>query len=70
MADDFTMLARKTSVPTPAMDRLFKHIDPSVEPIEEGSDQISIKWSGVWLGLGLLAGFLLLFVFTLKLTVG
>jgi len=70
MADDFTMLARKTSVPTPAMDRLFKHIDPSVEPIEEGSDQISIKLSGVWLGLGLLTGFLLLFVFTLKLTVG
>jgi 2-dehydropantoate 2-reductase len=70
MADDFTMLARKTSVPTPAMDRLFKHIDPSIEPIEEGSAQIPMNWKGVWVGLGMLTGLVLLLFFLFKMLFG
>ncbi len=46
LADDFKALARTTSVPTPAMDRLRTYIDPAVLPLPEGSAQISLKWAG------------------------
>jgi 2-dehydropantoate 2-reductase len=47
LADDFRALARTTSVPTPAMDRLYTYIDPAVPPLSEGSAQISLSWRGV-----------------------
>jgi hypothetical protein len=47
LADEFKALARTTSVPTPAIDRLSTYIDPAVAPISEGSAQISPSWRSV-----------------------
>jgi 2-dehydropantoate 2-reductase len=44
LADEFRILARTTSVPTPAMERLYTYIDPAVPPLPEGSAQISPSW--------------------------
>jgi 2-dehydropantoate 2-reductase len=59
IADEFRTLARKTSVPTPAMDRLYTYIDPATSPVPEGSARIPLNWRGVWLGLGGLAALVL-----------
>jgi len=47
LADEFRALARTTSVPTPALDRLYTYIDPGVAPISEGSAQIPLSWRSV-----------------------
>lgn len=59
IADEFRALARTTSVPTPAMDRLYTYIDPAVSPVPEGSARIPLNWRGVWIGLGGLAALVL-----------
>ncbi len=59
LADEFKALARATSVPTPALDRLYAYIDPAVPPVSEGNAQIPMDWRGVWVGLGVLAGLVL-----------
>ncbi len=46
LAAEFRTLAQTTSVPTPAMDRLYTYIDPAVPPLSEGSAQISPSWRG------------------------
>ena len=70
IADEFRVLARKTSVSTPAMDRLYTYIDPTVPSVSEGSAQIPMNWRGVWVGLGALLGLVLLLIFVLKLLLG
>jgi 2-dehydropantoate 2-reductase len=70
MVDEFRVLARKTSVSTPAMDRLYTYFDPTVTLIEEGSAQIPMKWSGMWIGLATLVGIVLIFVLILKILPG
>jgi len=60
IADEFRVLARSTSVPTSAMDHLYTYIDPDVQPVADGSAQIPMKWRGVWIELGLLAGLFLI----------
>ena len=47
LADEFRALARTTSVPTPAMDRLYTYIGPAVSPLPEGSAQIWPSWRGM-----------------------
>jgi 2-dehydropantoate 2-reductase len=47
LAGEFRTLARNTSVPTPAMDRLYTYIDPAVPPLPEGSAQIPLSWRSV-----------------------
>ncbi|MFC1975767.1 ketopantoate reductase family protein [Chloroflexota bacterium] len=47
LAGEFRALARTTSVPTPALDRLYTYIDPAVPPLPEGSTQISPSWRSV-----------------------
>jgi 2-dehydropantoate 2-reductase len=47
LADDFRALARTTSVPTPAVDRLYTYLDPAVPPLSEGSAQIPPSWRSV-----------------------
>jgi 2-dehydropantoate 2-reductase len=59
IADEFRALARTTSVPTPAMDRLYTYIDPATPPIPEGSAEIPLNWRSVWIGLGGLAALVL-----------
>ena len=55
VAAELRELARQTSIPTPAMDRLFVHIDRAAPPIPDGSAQIAMSLRGVWFGLGALA---------------
>jgi hypothetical protein len=47
LTDEFRVLARSTSIPTPAMDRLYTYIDPAVPTISEGSAQIPLSWRSV-----------------------
>jgi 2-dehydropantoate 2-reductase len=56
LADEFLVLAHQTTVPTPAMDRLFPYFDPATPLMPEGSAEIPLDWRGVWIGLVLLAG--------------
>jgi 2-dehydropantoate 2-reductase len=47
IADEFRSLARTTSVPTPAMDRLYTYINPAAPLLPEGSAQILPSWRSV-----------------------
>lgn len=40
IADEFRAIVAGTSVSTPAMERLYSHLDPSAEPIAEGSVEL------------------------------
>lgn len=65
IADEFRELAIKTSVPTPVIDRLYKYIDPKVEPVTDGSAEIPVNWSGMWIVLGALVGMVLMLILLL-----
>jgi 2-dehydropantoate 2-reductase len=67
LANEFRALARRTSVPTPASERLYTFFDPATPRMPEGSAEIPLDWRGVWLGLGALAGILGIFWFLLNL---
>lgn len=58
LADEFLVLARKTSVPTPAIDRLYAYFEPTTPLMPEGSSEIPLDWRGIWIGMGALAGIL------------
>ena len=45
IADEFRALARSTSVPTPAIDRLYTYIDPAKPPLPQGSAKKSPRWA-------------------------
>jgi 2-dehydropantoate 2-reductase len=52
LTDEFMALARKTSLPTPAIDRLYSHIDPQTPTVPEGQAQIPMRWDRLLLGVG------------------
>ncbi len=54
ICDEFKVLARSTSVPTPALERLYTYIDPDVQPVTDGSAQIAMNWRGVGIVLSAL----------------
>jgi 2-dehydropantoate 2-reductase len=56
LGDEFRALARRTSVPTPAIDRLATYLDPRVPPLPEGSNQLALDWQPLWAMGGALAG--------------
>jgi 2-dehydropantoate 2-reductase len=66
LADEFRALARRTSVPTPAIDQLYAYFDPATSRMPEGRAEIPLDWRGVWLGLSALAGILGIFWVVLK----
>jgi ketopantoate reductase len=47
LADEFIALARQTTVPTPAIDRLYAHFDPATPPMPAGSAEIPLDWRAV-----------------------
>ena len=55
LADEFIALKRQTSVPTPAMDRLYAYFDPATPLMPDGSAEIPMDWREVEIGLGMLA---------------
>jgi 2-dehydropantoate 2-reductase len=66
LADEFRALTQKTSVPTPAMDHLYTYLEPSVEPIADGSAGMPLRWSGVWMALAVPIGLALLLLLVLR----
>jgi ketopantoate reductase len=58
LTDEFIALARTTSLPTPAIDRLYPHIDPQTPTVPEGQAHIPMRWGRLLLGLGALAALL------------
>jgi hypothetical protein len=48
IADDFSELARRAGVETPAMDTLRSYLE-GAEPIADGSAEISVNWRSVWI---------------------
>ncbi len=67
LRNEFRALVHSASVPTPTMDQLRMYVDQMVPPVPEGSAEIPVDWRGVWVGLGALAGLVLLLIFLLKL---
>jgi ketopantoate reductase len=47
LTDEFLALARRTSVPTPAIDQLYPHLDPETPLVPEGSKEIPLRWGGL-----------------------
>jgi len=62
IADEFKVLARSSSIPTPAMNRLHAYIDPDFQPVADGSAQIPMNWWGVGIGLSVLAGLIVVLI--------
>ncbi len=59
LADEFITLARQTSIPTPTIDKLYAYFDPDTEPLPEGSANLPLDWSFLWIVAGVLAGILI-----------
>jgi 2-dehydropantoate 2-reductase len=56
IADEFKVLARSSSIPTPAMKRLHAYIDPDFQPVADGSARIVMSWRGIGIGLFAVTG--------------
>jgi hypothetical protein len=52
LADEFQRLSQKSGEPTPYMDRLRAYLDPACPTIEEGSREIPLNMTGLYLVLG------------------
>ena len=52
LADEFLTLARRTSIPTPAIDRLYPHFDADTPLVPDGSSEMRLRWGGVFLAAG------------------
>lgn len=47
IADEFRTLTAKARLPTPALDRLYEHLDPAMDPVPDGSAEIRLSWNRV-----------------------
>ena len=47
LADEFIVLARKTNIPTPNIDRLYPHLEETVPHMVEGSQAIPLDWRSI-----------------------
>jgi 2-dehydropantoate 2-reductase len=56
LAHRLEALAARTTVSTPARDRLFRYLDPEMPPLAEGSAEMPLHWRGTLLAAGGLAG--------------
>lgn len=65
LAEEFRVLARATSVPTPAIDHLYAYTDPAVPPVPDGSRQIPLNWSGVLIGAAIIMGIIIALILPL-----
>jgi 2-dehydropantoate 2-reductase len=58
LTDEFIALARRSSVPTPTIDRLYPHIDPRTPTVPDGRARIPMRWGRLSLCLGALVSLL------------
>jgi 2-dehydropantoate 2-reductase len=54
LADEFLALAAKTSVPTPAIERLYPYLDPDTPLMPEGKAEIPLRWEDLWIAVAAL----------------
>jgi 2-dehydropantoate 2-reductase len=60
LADEFIALKRWTSIPTPAIDRLYVYFDPVVQPMPVGSAWLPLDWRFLWMVASVLVVILLI----------
>jgi 2-dehydropantoate 2-reductase len=60
LTDEFLVLARRTDIPIPSIERLYPHLNPDTTPMPDGSAQIPMRWGGMLLTLGGLLGLILI----------
>ena len=60
LADEFIALKHQTSIPTPAMDRLYVYFDSDAQPMPEGSARLPLDWRFLWVTGGVLIGILVI----------
>ncbi|MBN2147555.1 MAG: ketopantoate reductase family protein [Anaerolineales bacterium] len=51
LTDEFLVLARQTTVPTPNIERLYMYFDPATPLIPDGSAEIPLDWRSIRRGL-------------------
>ena len=56
LGEELRALIADVHVPTPALDRLQTYLDPREPPFPYSSADLALKWRGVLIGLGALAG--------------
>jgi hypothetical protein len=66
LTDEFLALARRTSVPTLAIDQLYPHLDPETPLMPEGNKEIPLRWGGLVAWSVGFVSFISLFVSILK----
>lgn len=59
LADEFLTLAQRTTVPTPAIHRLYAYFDPAAPLMRPGSAEIPLDWRSVQAGLAAAGGLLI-----------
>ncbi|HUT19916.1 MAG TPA: 2-dehydropantoate 2-reductase N-terminal domain-containing protein [Anaerolineae bacterium] len=60
LTDEFLALARTTSLPTPAIERLYPYLGAETALLPEGRAEIPLRWDGLWIGVAaLVAGTIL-----------
>lgn len=52
LSEEFQALARASGMPTPCIDALHSHTDPSMPPMPAGEAEIPENWWEVWRGIG------------------
>jgi 2-dehydropantoate 2-reductase len=55
LAEEFQALVLSSGVPAPATECLYRYLDWTVPPIAPGSANLRMDWTGIWIGMGLLA---------------
>ena len=65
-AVDYIGYRRRAGLFLAGMDRLRTYVNRTVPPVAEGSAQIAVDWRSVWIGLGALAGLVLVLIFVSK----
>jgi len=51
LANEFQGLIAQTSVPTPAIERLYPYLDPDTPLMPDGRSEIPLHWGGVWIAM-------------------
>jgi len=60
LADEFRCLVVQSGLATPAIDRLYAYIDPSMPPLTQGSAKIPMNTRSLWAGAAILSALALL----------
>lgn len=51
IADEFRALINESGLATPSIDALSRYLAPDKEPVADGSAEIPVRWTSVWIGV-------------------